>query len=116
MNPHDPIFVAPPITEVPDYVWSHRYDKPAFLPGRPVQKPKDTSRKSANTAMNIFAKAVVQRGRIPFEIRGDKAAAAEESEGLKAFRQLRALAESGSFPELTPDEINDEIREARKAR
>ena len=43
MNPHDPIFVAPPITEVPDYVWSRRYDKPAFLPGRPVQKPKDTS-------------------------------------------------------------------------
>ena len=71
---------------------------------------------SANTAMNIFAKAVVQRGRIPFEIRGDKAAAAEENEGLKAFRQLRALAQSGAFPELTLDEINDEIREARNAR
>ena len=22
MNPHDPIIIAPPITEVPDYVWS----------------------------------------------------------------------------------------------
>lgn len=70
---------------------------------------------SANTAMNIFAKAVVQRGRIPFEIRGDKVAAAEESEGLKAYRKLRALAESGAFPELSLDEINDEIREVRKS-
>ena len=71
---------------------------------------------SANTAMIIFAKAVVQRGRIPFEIRGDKVAAAEESEGLKAFRQLRALAEAGAFPDLTLDEIDNEIIEARKAR
>ena len=68
---------------------------------------------SANTAMIIFAKAVVQRGKIPFEIRGDKVAA-EESEGLKAFRQLRAMAESGAFPDLTPDEISNEIREVRK--
>ena len=68
---------------------------------------------SANTAMIIFAKAVVQRGKIPFEIRGDKVAA-EESEGLKAFRQLRVMAESGAFPDLTPDEINNEIREVRK--
>ena len=70
---------------------------------------------SANTAMNIFAKAVVQRGKIPFEIRGDKVAAAEESEGLKAYRKIRALAESGAFPELSLDEINDEIREVRKS-
>lgn len=70
---------------------------------------------SANTAMNIFAKAVVQRGKIPFEIRGDKVAATEESEGLKAYRKLRALAESGAFPELSLDEINDEIREVRKS-
>ena len=40
MNPHDPIIIAPPITEVPGYVWSRQYDKPAFLPGRPLQKPQ----------------------------------------------------------------------------
>ena len=61
---------------------------------------------SANTAMNVFARAVVQRGKIPFEIRGDKTEAA--SDGLKAFKELRAMAESGRFPE---DEINDEINE-----
>ena len=71
---------------------------------------------SANTAMNIFAKAVVQRGKIPFEIRSDKPVAAEENEGLKAFRALRAMAESGAFPDLTLDEINEVIRETRRAR
>ncbi len=71
---------------------------------------------SANTAMNIFAKAVVQRGRIPFEIKGDKAVIAEENEGLKAFRAIRAMAEAGAFPEMTLDEINDEISAARRER
>ena len=69
---------------------------------------------SANTAINIFAKAVVQRGKIPFEIRGDKPVAAEENEGLKAFRALRAMAEAGTFPEMSLAEINEEIRAARR--
>lgn len=30
---------------------------------------------SANSAMNVFVKAVVQRGRIPFEVMSDEAAA-----------------------------------------
>ena len=71
---------------------------------------------SANTAMIIFAKAVVQRGKIPFEIRGDKPVAVQESDGLKAFRALRAMAEAGSFPDLSLEEINDEIRASRRAR
>ena len=61
MNPHDPIFIAPPITEIPDYVWSRQYDKPAFLPGRPVQKPQDTGRKiphpDAETALQAAKRA-----------------------------------------------------------
>ena len=74
MNLHEPIFVAPPITEIPDYVWSRRYDKPAFLPGRPVQKPKDTSRKiphpDAETALRAAKKACRENtgrwfGRVP---------------------------------------------------
>ena len=71
---------------------------------------------SANTAMNIFAKAVVQRGKIPFEIRGDKPVVTEENEGLKAFRKIRAWADSGAFPEMTLEEINEEIRKARNDR
>ena len=45
MSPQDPIFVAPPPTEIPDYVWDRRYDRPCFLPGRPVQKPKEEGRR-----------------------------------------------------------------------
>ncbi len=67
---------------------------------------------SANTAMNIFAKAVVQRGRIPFEIRGDKTSV--RVDGYKAFQQIRALADEGAFPDMTLDEINEEIRRYRQ--
>ncbi len=67
---------------------------------------------SANTAMNIFAKAVVQRGRIPFEIRGDKTSV--RVDGYKAFQQIRALADEGTFPDMTLDEINEEIRRYRQ--
>ena len=58
---------------------------------------------SANTAMNVFARAVVQRGKIPFEIRGDKTEAT--SDALKAVQALRPKAEPGRIPEMTLDEI-----------
>lgn len=35
---------------------------------------------SANAAMNVFARAVVQRGKIPFEVVSDKVAAAEAAQ------------------------------------
>jgi len=35
---------------------------------------------SANAAMNVFARAVVQRGKIPFELVSDKVAAAENAQ------------------------------------
>ena len=61
MNPHDSIFFAPPITEIPDYVWAPRYDRPSWIPGRPVKKPKDTSRRiphpDAVTALKAAKKA-----------------------------------------------------------
>lgn len=66
---------------------------------------------SANTAMNVFAKAVVQRGKIPFEIVGDKAASV--ADGYAAFKGIRALAEAGALPEYSMEEINEEINRAR---
>ena len=61
MNPHEPIFVAPPITEIPDYVWSPHYDRPSCLPGRPIKKPADTSRRithpDAESALKAAKKA-----------------------------------------------------------
>ena len=69
---------------------------------------------SANTAMNVFAKAVVQRGKIPFEIRGDKTDS--RIEGLNAFKQIRSMAENGLLPNLSIDEINEEIALVRNGR
>lgn len=66
---------------------------------------------SANTAMNIFANAVVKTRSIPFEI---KASDSTYSKGVEAFKILRKQAESGMFPDLTLEEINEEIRLARK--
>ena len=36
--------------------------------------------------------------------------------GLEAFQQMRKMAENGQFPEMTLDEINEEIRLAREER
>ena len=69
---------------------------------------------SANTAMTIFAKAVVQRGKIPFEIRAERETVLEES--YEAFKAMRRRAENGETPDLTMDEIDEEIRKARAAR
>lgn len=69
---------------------------------------------SANTAMNVFARAVVQRGKIPFEIRGDKAENADSSDAISAFRTMRMLAEAGMLPELTDADIDMEIRKSRR--
>lgn len=33
-----------------------------------------------------------------------------------AFTEIRAMAERGEFPEMTLDEINEEIREVRRLR
>lgn len=69
---------------------------------------------SANTAMNIFAKTVVRRRGIPFEIKADDSDA--YSRGVEAFKAIRAQAEAGQLPDLTLDEINEEIRLARKGK
>ena len=69
---------------------------------------------SANTAMTVFAKAVVKYRKIPFEI---KASREDPSmKGLKAFEDLRKMAESGQLPDLTLEEINEEIRLSREER
>ena len=69
---------------------------------------------SANTAINVFAKAVVMYRKIPFEIKASPKSASMT--GLEAFQQIRKMAESGQLPDLTLDEINEEIRLAREER
>ena len=70
---------------------------------------------SANAAMNIFANAVVRTRSIPFKIDLNEPEA--ENPALKRFQDFRenVLADD-SRPEMTLDEINEEIRLAREER
>lgn len=69
---------------------------------------------SANAAMNVFAKAVVMYRKIPFEIKAPEVDNSMKS--LAAFKKIRKMAENGQLPDMTLDEINEEIRLARKER
>ena len=69
---------------------------------------------SANTAINVFAKAVVMYRKIPFEIKATPKSS--PNKGLEAFQQIRKMAESNQLPDLTLEEINEEIRQARLER
>lgn len=68
---------------------------------------------SANTAFNIFVKAVIRSRSIPFAIRGNKT---EAPSALDLFMQQRRAAENSAEQELSLDEINAEIRAAREER
>ena len=61
MNPHDPVFFAPPPTEVPDYILYHQYEEPCYLPGRPSRQPKETGQRiphpTAETALQAAKRA-----------------------------------------------------------
>lgn len=69
---------------------------------------------SVNTAINVFAKAVVQTKSIPFRI--GIYTTDTEDETVRSFRQYRASVVKSNRPELTLDEINEEIRLAREER
>ena len=68
---------------------------------------------SANTAFNIFVKAVIRSRSIPFAIRGNKT---EAPSAPDLFMQQRRAAENSAEQELSLDEINAEIRAAREER
>ena len=69
---------------------------------------------SVNTAINVYAKAVVQTKNIPFRMGVDTSESADET--VRSFRQYRAQVAADDRPELTLDEINEEIRLAREER
>ena len=67
---------------------------------------------SMTTAINVFARAVVRQRRIPFEIAAAEPAVTRDS-AKHAFYALRAQAKENGLQDLTLDEINEEIRQAR---
>ena len=70
---------------------------------------------TASTAINVFARAVVRERRIPFEIAASELEITREG-ALRAFQALRAEARANGVSDLTIDEINAEIRQARQER
>lgn len=70
---------------------------------------------SANTAINVFVKAVIRNNAIPFYIEGKEKSDAR-AKVLENFRRARERAEKSTAPEMTLEEINAEIEAVRKAK
>lgn len=68
---------------------------------------------NTSTAFNIFARAVVREKKIPFEITATNKETTLE-QGKNAFLQLRQQAAINGLSELTLEQINDEINQARR--
>lgn len=68
---------------------------------------------SANTAFNIYAKAVVRQRRIPFTIEADPISEIMEN-GRKAFYDLRRAAAENGTAGMSLNEINEEISRVRR--
>ena len=72
---------------------------------------------SANTAINVFARAVVREERIPFDLETE--AEREKREAAKRFGELfyklREDVQRRDIPEMSLDEINDFIRDVRRS-
>ena len=74
---------------------------------------------SANTAINIFVRAVIRSKSIPFPIQANGAEREDDesmAKGRAVFEHARKAAEKGETPKLTLDEINVEIRDVRHLR
>ena len=65
---------------------------------------------SANAAINVFINAVVRTRAIPFTIRAD------EDETRRRALEAFYSADRSDRPEMTLEEINEEIRAARRER
>lgn len=64
------------------------------------------------TAINIFARAVVKEKKIPFEIAAPEIYSQENA--MKVFNSIRAKAKENGINDLSMDEIDLEIANARK--
>ncbi len=68
---------------------------------------------NTSTAINVFAKAVVREGKIPFEIYSSRNEITREG-ALRAIDELRQSAVESGSAGMSLDEINEEINLARK--
>lgn len=69
---------------------------------------------SANTAFNIFARAVIKQERIPFDVESDNQAKLQRA--WEAIERMRASALANGIADMPMEEIDEEIRKYREER
>ena len=69
---------------------------------------------SANTAFNMFARAVIKQERIPFEVESEKQAKLQRA--WEAIERMRASAIENGIADMSMEEIDEEIRLCREER
>ena len=69
---------------------------------------------SSNTAFNIFARTVIKKQRIPFEMESEREAVIRR--GWEAAERIRQQSVENGTSNMTLDEINEEIRKYREER
>ncbi|MBO7110439.1 MAG: type II toxin-antitoxin system RelB/DinJ family antitoxin [Bacteroidaceae bacterium] len=69
---------------------------------------------SSNTAFNVFAKTVIKKQCIPFEVESERQSKLRLAS--EAFDRIRKQISESNSPELTMEEIDEEIRRYREER
>lgn len=69
---------------------------------------------SSNTAINVFAKTVIKKQCIPFEVESERQARLRQAR--EAFERIERYKAENNLPELTMEEIDEEIRKCREER
>ena len=69
---------------------------------------------SANTAFNMFARAVIKQERIPFDVESENQAKLQRA--WEAIERMRASAVANGIADMSMEEIDEEIRLAREER
>ena len=69
---------------------------------------------SANTAFNMFARAVIRQERLPFEVESEKQTKLQRA--WEAVERMRASALANGIADMSMEEIDEEIRQYREER
>ena len=69
---------------------------------------------SANTAFNMFARAVIKQVRIPFDVESENQAKLQRA--WEAIERMRASAIANGIADMSMEEIDEEIRLCREER
>lgn len=69
---------------------------------------------SANTAFNMFARAVIKQERIPFNVESENQAKLQRA--WEAIERMRASAIANGIADMSMEEIDKEIRLTREER